>query len=243
MKLLISSIFFLFTLELFATDYKIVTEHYPPYQIYENNKLSGISVDIVAEIQKRAGSKYPIEILPWSKAYTKALHNKDHIIFSMGRTLTREKHFQWVGPISNLKYVFFKNADNTRELRNIADAKKAAGILVSRNDLSHQVLLRLDFKNLIVVDDSGSEQNMRTLANVDKDIFWATDYISGLYKIERLGLKGKLKATLTNKPISASTINIAFNKDADPKMVEKWQKIFNEIKSDGTFKKILLKYD
>lgn len=241
MKLL-ALFFLIFTLNLFAKDYKIVTEHFPPYQIYENGKLTGISVEIINEIQRRAGTSYPTEVLIWDKAYSKALNNDNYIIFSMGRTLAREKNFHWVGPISTLKYVLFKSNLNTLSLRNLDDAKKAAGILVNKNDVTHQVLLRLNFRNLIIVNDASSDKNIRTLANLDKNVFWATDLKNGLYKIKDLGLEDKIKPTMINKPISSSTINIAFNKKADPKVVKEWNEILNEIKKDGTYQKILRKY-
>ena len=241
MKLLIT-LLFLFSFKLFAMDYKIVTEHFPPYQMYKDGKLSGISVDIVNEIQRRAQVNYPIEVLRWDDAYAKALTRDNYIIFSIGRTLSRENNFQWVGPISNLKYVFFKNRSNKIDIKNLEDAKQVTGILVNKNDLSHQVLLRLDFRNLIVVENASSDANIRALAQTNKNVLWAADEKSGLYKIKLLGLQNKIKATMTNKPISASTLNIGFHKNADPSIVKRWQKILLDMQEDGTFRNIVEKY-
>lgn len=242
MKLLFSLIF-VFTIHLLAeSKYTIVTEHFPPYQIYKNNKLSGISVDIIKEIQKRSRSHFPIKVLPWNKAYTQTLKHKNYIIFSIGRTSAREKQFQWVGPITKLKYVFFKKTSDKKEIRNLYDARKAAGILVSKNDLSHQVLLRLNFTNLKVSKDISSDKNIETLVKSDKNLLWAADHLSGLYKIKRLGLQHQIKATMTHHPLAATTLNIAFNKNADKKLVKEWQRILNEIKKDGTYDKIINRY-
>jgi len=241
MKLIIFILFF-FTSTLFGEKFKIVTEHFPPYQIYKNNKLTGISIDIIQEIQKRLKTNYPIEVLAWSDAYERTLNNKDHIIFSIGRTIDREKKFQWVGPINQIKYVFFKNKQNKLEIRNLTDAKKVEAILVSKNDLSHQTLSGLGFTNLIVVDYFANEKNILRLANSNKNILWAAGHQSGLYKVNLLGLSKKIKATMTNKPVSTTTLNIAFNKDANPNIVQKWQDTLNEIKSDGTYEKIANRY-
>ena len=38
---------------LFSSDIKLYTEDFPPYQINENGKLSGIAIDVVNEIKNR----------------------------------------------------------------------------------------------------------------------------------------------------------------------------------------------
>jgi len=241
MKLIIS-FSILFTLNLLGANFKIVTEHFPPYQIYKNNTLTGISVDLIQEIQTRLQTNYPIEVLAWNDAYQKTLKNKDYIIFSIGRTIDREKEFQWVGPINQIKYIFFKNSNNKIKIRNLSDAKAVDTILVSKNDLSHQVLSKLGFTNLTVVDYFSNEKNILKLANSDKNILWAAGHQSGLYKVHLLGQEEKVKATMTNKPVASTTLNIAFNKNVDSAIVKKWQDVLNEIKLDGTYQNIVNKY-
>ena len=239
---LILSFFIFFTLNLLGANFKIVTEHFPPYQIYKNNTLTGISVDIIQEIQKRLKTNYPIEVLAWSDAYHKTLHNKDYIIFSIGRTIQREQQFQWVGPINQIKYIFFKNSNNKIKIRNLDHAKAVDAILVSKNALSHQVLSGLGFTNLIAVDQFSNDNNIITLANSNNNILWAAGHQNGLYKVRLLGLENKIKPTTINNPVSTTTLNIAFNKNADSSVVTRWQTILNDIKKDGTYEKIVQKY-
>ena len=241
MKLIISALLLL-SVNLFGLNFKIVTEHFPPYQIYKNNTLTGISVDIIKEIQKRLQTDYPIEVLAWDDAYNKTLKNEEYIIFSIGRTIEREKKFRWIGPINNIKYVFFKNSNNKIRIKNLNDAKAVDAILVSRNDLSHQVLSKLGFTNLHVVDYFANEQNILQVASSDKNILWASGHQSGLYKIDLLGQEKKIKAEMTQNPVATTTLNIAFNKNANPEIVAKWQDVLNEIKLDGTYDKIVNKY-
>lgn len=241
MKLLLT-IFFIFTIQLFAQNYKIVTEYFPPYQIYKNNKLSGINVDIVNEIQRRAGTHFPIEVLSWNEAYKQTLKNKNYIIFPIGRTQLRDKYFYWAGPIAKQKYVFFQKTADKTEIRTLNDAKKAKGILVSKNSLAHRVLLRLNFTNLIVVKNASSDKNIKTLAHINKNVLWAEDHSRGIYEIKHLGLNKKIKAMMTNHPLAMTTLNIGFNKNIDPKLVKKWQLILNEMKKDGTYDRIINKY-
>ncbi|MEJ1387251.1 MAG: hypothetical protein RPU12_04910 [Candidatus Sedimenticola sp. (ex Thyasira tokunagai)] len=50
----------LFSSALQATqEVEIYTEDYPPYNMIENHRLTGLSVDILAVILKRIGSKKP----------------------------------------------------------------------------------------------------------------------------------------------------------------------------------------
>lgn len=234
--------FFFCSFVLNATELKIVTEHFPPYQIYKDGKLSGISVDIVKEIQKRISSNYKINVLSWDKAYNLTLNKDNYIIFSMGRTVNREKKFKWVGPISKLKYIFFKNAKNKINIRNFADAKKVDKILVTKNDVSHQILEELNFKNLKVSLSQNNNENIKELANSKENILWASDYASGLYKIKQLGYQGMIKPTMFGKPLAATTINIGFSKNIDNSIVKKWQESLNALKADGTYQRILNKY-
>jgi polar amino acid transport system substrate-binding protein len=78
----------------------VVTEILPPYQFYqENNVLSGFSVDVMEEIFKITGDDIDLQVLPWARAYRKALNQPNTLIFSLSRSLSREKSFIWGGKL------------------------------------------------------------------------------------------------------------------------------------------------
>jgi polar amino acid transport system substrate-binding protein len=171
------------------------------------------------------------------------LNSKNSGVFSTGRTKDRESSFKWIGPIGKTKYIFFTNVQNDYYIGNPNEAElKAKHILVSKNDVSHQILTNLGIKNLKVSDDKSSKENIQSVAK-DKDVLWASDYYSGIYKIRKLGLESKIKPMMSNRPFIATTMNIAFNINTDEKIIEDWSKALKEIIDDGTYAKIMQKYE
>ena len=92
----------------------LLTEEFAPYQFYEgegdNKIITGISIEIVQEIQKQLGNSDPIKVLPWNRALKLLTKNKNNALFSTARTPDREDKYKWVGPLSKLEMVFFKKA-------------------------------------------------------------------------------------------------------------------------------------
>jgi polar amino acid transport system substrate-binding protein len=66
---------------LFSSDIKLYTEDFPPYQINENGKLSGIAIDVVNEIKNRVKDNISIEVSDWNSSYNKALNTKNSGFF------------------------------------------------------------------------------------------------------------------------------------------------------------------
>ncbi|PKL60614.1 MAG: ABC transporter substrate-binding protein, partial [Methanomicrobiales archaeon HGW-Methanomicrobiales-4] len=85
-----------------ADDLTWVTEQYPPFNFMDNGTASGLMVDMVTAITRKAGDELPresIRFLPWSAAYQTALHEPGTAIFSIAKTPDREDLFSWVGPV------------------------------------------------------------------------------------------------------------------------------------------------
>lgn len=233
----------IFCYSLYAAEIVLYTEDYPPYQMIENGKLSGIGVDVVNEIKKRVNDTVEIRLTKWDTAYKQALSSKNVGVFSTGRTQERENMFKWVGPIGKTKYVFFMNKNNNLYIGNPDEAsKKVKEILVGNNDVSFQVLSSLGIKNLKSSSDITAKENIHKIANNQADL-WASDYYSGMYKINLYGYKDKIKPVMLNRPFLATTLNIAFNIGTDNDIIKRWSKTLDEIISDGTFDKIIKKYE
>lgn len=228
---------------LFSSDIKLYTEDFPPYQINENGKLSGIAIDIVNEIKNRVKDNISIEVSDWNTSYNKALNTKNSGVFSTGRTSERENLFKWIGPIGKSRYIFFANIDNDIYIGNPKEAEeKSTKILVSRNDVSHQILTNLGIENLKISEDKSNKENIQLISK-DKSVLWASDYYSGIYKIRKLGLENKIKPLMYNRPFIATTMNIAFNINTDEKIIESWTQALKDIVDDGTYAKIMQKYE
>lgn len=226
----------LFVLNLYSNDnIKLITETWTPYQILNGNELSGISVDIVKEIQKRVGNSNKIKVYPWSRGYNITLNKKGYALFLTTKTEKRKNLFKWVGPIANVDIVFFKNKKNNLLINNIEDAKKVKSIVVAKKSYQHQVLKKMGFNNLEV--NEFANFSLIKLLNNKIDLY-PTDYNTMLYKMKQEKING-LELVNLKKPIHESKLYIAFNNQTNKQIIKKWQKALDNIKKDGTYKKIL----
>ena len=85
-------------------NFTLMSEEYPPYNMLENNKPIGVSIDLLEAIFKKIDSKLTkkdIQFLPWARSYNIIQTKKNTMLFSMARTKQREKLFKWVGPIGS----------------------------------------------------------------------------------------------------------------------------------------------
>ena len=107
---------------------KVLTENLPPYNcLNSNNKITGISTQIIQKILDKAKIKYTIEIQPWKRAYTTAQTEKNVLLYTIYRSKERENLFNdWLGPISppTAEYLYKLKKREDINLNSISDAKK-----------------------------------------------------------------------------------------------------------------------
>jgi polar amino acid transport system substrate-binding protein len=65
-----------------TADMRITTEEYPPFNLTDNGRVTGISTEIVRKIFDMTHIPYHIEMLPWQRAYTTAIEEKDTCVYS-----------------------------------------------------------------------------------------------------------------------------------------------------------------
>jgi len=85
-----------------AEELRVVTEEFPPLQYSENGKLVGPAAEVVEATLAAAGIQAEIKVLPWARALKMAHDEPNVLIFSIGRTLDREKQYKWVGLVTDL---------------------------------------------------------------------------------------------------------------------------------------------
>ncbi len=232
---------FIITLSVFATDgIQPLTETWTPYQMETKNGLTGISVDLIKEIQKRVGNTKEIKVFPWKRGYDITLNKKGYALFLTTKSKKREDLFKWVGPISSMRLVFFKNASRKDlKINSLKDAKKVDSIAVAQKTISHEKLTEYKFQNLKV--NALANYSLTKLKENKVDLY-PVEYHAFMYKLKKMGLDKKIIPVNMKEAIYESKLYIAFNKQTDNTIINKWQKVLDEIKSDGTYKQILNKY-
>jgi polar amino acid transport system substrate-binding protein len=211
----------------------IVTEDAPPSTIVRGETLTGSSVEVVREIQKRTGDSSRIEVYPWARAYTMATSEPDVVLFAATRTSEREPLFTWIGPVMRVKWAFFGMAGKARPLASLEDAKKAPSIGAYKDDAREQFLRRQGFTNL----DSASspDKNLRKLQAGRVEYVVSTDTGIGAV-LDQAGMKpGDVENVFTFKTVD---LYIVFSRGSAPATVAAWEKAFDEMSADGTLKAI-----
>ena len=102
----------------------LLTENFPPYNMAEggknfarDDKISGIAVELVREMFKRAGVNYSLTLrFPWERIYKMALEKPGYGVFVTARLPEREKDFKWVGPLGPDDWVMLARADSSISL-------------------------------------------------------------------------------------------------------------------------------
>ena len=219
---------------------KLMTEIFPPFQYKVEGKLVGLSVEIVAAMQKKMGTKNKLKVFPWTRGVKIVDVKKNTAIFSMLRTKERENKYKWVGPLTSMKLVFFKKKGSPIVLNSIEDAKKVGKIGVAKKVANYEMLTAQGFKNLVVIQRGQDEQNIKLLAHGRIDL-WPTLLMAGIYNAKLMGLEDKIEA-IENVVAFEGEMYIAFNKQTDDKIIQEWQNTLDALKKDKTVAKIIQSY-
>ncbi|MFA5464686.1 MAG: ABC transporter substrate-binding protein [Candidatus Cloacimonadales bacterium] len=216
----------------------IYCEDDPPFQIInKDGSLSGLTVEVCMEIQKRVGNTDKIQVVPWARGLNEINTKPNTILFSMSRTAERNPLYKWVGPVNEIFYALYGKADSKITINSIEEAKKLKGIGVYNQDIRDQYLTSQGFTNLERVTDNNV--NIKKVMTGRLDVYadsgdsYKPNAVAAGYKETDL------------KPIYVfmrTQLYIAMSKETPDDIVNKWNIALDEMKKDGTFKKIYTKY-
>jgi len=223
---------------LHASQYFVMTEELAPLAFKNNDKIEGLSVEIVTEILKILNIKTDILLLPWARAYHEILTKPNQVLFSMSRNNERENLFHWVGPIIEDKVYFYSPKNSTLNITTIEEAKKAPEIIVSRGFPEHQFLQNNNFKNLSLI--VSPNQGFKLIAANRSDLMPAGE-LTMVPSLKKLNIAPELIKN-TNVSLFSHYLYIAMSIDTDHAEVARWQNALDKMKTDGTYDSILEKY-
>jgi polar amino acid transport system substrate-binding protein len=224
-----------------AEEIFIVTEDYPPYNFEEEGEITGFSTEIVNELVKRVGIKSELDIYPWKRAYDLALREKNILIFTITKSEQREALFKWVGPIASRKIFLFRLEDRIDiKINNLEDVKKYVTGIVPEDALG-QYLLNNGFEVGLHLERVPTERiNIKKFFNRRIDLVGNTE-LNMAYSKENLGFKSYQVEKAFEIP-HGGDYYLAFSKKTSDTIVLKFQQALDQIKQDGTYKKIKLEY-
>lgn len=224
---------------LFSGSIEVVTEEFKPYNYEQNNKIVGLSTEVVQKVLDKSGLKYNIKLYPWARAYKKALRKKNVLIYSIARTDARENKFKWVGTIAPYGGVSFFKLKQRGEIKinSLNDAKQYS-MCSLKMDATTQFLTSKGFDIKITYSNDESIQDL-----VDEKVDIIPFSVAGFYeKIKQMGYaKDDFEEIYPIKGLSKDYY-MAFSNNTDDIIVQHISTVLKKIKKDKSYGKILKKY-
>lgn len=214
---------------------RIGTETSAPYSMREGGRVIGIATDMVREILERSGVAYSIDVLPWKRAYTEALHRNDGCVYSTTRTPEREPLFKWIGPIGEAEWVLMGRADRKLNLQTLDDARPYR--IGTYNGDARDVYLRERGFHVDPAPNDRTNPRKLMLGRID---LWAASTRHSDALLERLGDTGKIVPVLVFNHVH---IYLACNRALPDELVTRMNGAVEAMERDGSARAILHRYD
>ncbi|MES2821866.1 MAG: ABC transporter substrate-binding protein [Pseudomonadota bacterium] len=220
---------------------ELLTENFPPYNMAVDGKnfareeqLSGVAVDIVREMFKRAQVDYSMTLrFPWDRIYKTALEKPGYGVFVTARLPEREALFHWVGPIGPDDWVLLGKADSPITLTSLEGAK-AYRVGAYKGDA---IAEHLQQQGLTPVAALRDQENIKKLQTGQIDL-WATGDPAGRYLAKQEGVTG-FKTILR---FDSAELYLALNKEVPAQVVQKLQAELDKMRAEGLLEEILGRY-
>ena len=218
----------------------VVTEEYPPYNYLDGSskKISGMATEVVEEVLKRTKLPYKLDIYPWARAYQMAQDAPNVLIYSIGRNEKRETLFKWVDVIAPYDVYLYRLKSRPEVKVNTMEGVKHFKIGAVRDDVRAQYLEKAAVPLDLVVEDSA---NAKKLAMQRIDMF-PIDELAAVALYKREGLDPDSVVKVFKLEALSAGLYMAFSKKTSDELVRKCRAALAEIKKDGTFEKIRVKY-
>ena len=216
---------------------KIYTESYPPLNYAENGKVTGQATEVVQELIKRTGTDTDIQLATWDEGYKAVMGKPNVALFSVAMTPERKPLLQWVGPIAFLDANLYARKGSKIVIARLEDAKKLPKIVVVKDYYSEELLRKEGFTNLETV--ATEEIAIKKLLSGEAQLFPGGNLAMPVL-LKQIGATMDDVESVLN--LSTNMIYVTFSKGTSPELVARWQKALDEMKTDGTFRRIYAKW-
>jgi polar amino acid transport system substrate-binding protein len=226
MKKVLYKVFFLYLFFpgiAFGNETTVLLSELPPY--VEND--SGLAIDIIQALFKRAKLEYKTEKAPLKRAIYWVKRNKNFCA-PIQRSQERETKFKWVGPIIIMQTALFSREDDSLKIDVLKDAFKYK-IMVARGSADAEYLHGFGAKIEIANNDRLNSNKLKR----KRLRLWAADIIIAPYYAKKINLKIKKQLT-----INTTLVPLAFNINTPDHIIEKLNNTLNIMYKDGTVRKL-----
>ncbi|WP_028291926.1 substrate-binding periplasmic protein [Oceanobacter kriegii] len=216
-----------------AESISLFTTQYPPYTMttsgepfaHKASDIDGLCTAIVKHLFAEADVDYTMRLRNWSYGMQRVQKRSSHGLFCTVRTAEREKLFQWVGPITEMKGALFAASGSSIEIDNLEDARQYR-IGGFRGDFFSEYLIAKGFD----IDTPPSDaQNPKRLKIGAIDL-WISDAIVGPYMASDMADMPDIenKFVFTN-----NAVYLAISVDTPKEAVRKLQSTLDRLRKSG----------
>ncbi|QBG37280.1 substrate-binding periplasmic protein [Litorilituus sediminis] len=229
-----------------ADKIRVYVEHIPPFVFTDENKISGMAIDIINQAAKASGIKVEYQEIVWSRAFHEAKHKANVMLTGLVRTKSREHDFHWLlalpMAVKRQNIYLWGLTKNAREKA----PKDISNAMVAVVLGDHKVQY---YKNYM--DKLGLRPNIYTVGSREQVIHMLfrnrVDYIlSGeLARSELIDSLGYDVSLIERGPQMLNTskgLYIALSKPTNSALVKRLEKALNALVSSGVISEIATKW-
>lgn len=232
------SLFASFTIK--AQTIEVLTEHLPPFQqLNEDGSIGGYATEVIHRLFEITKDEANIQVVPWARAYDRALNEKNILIYSISHTESRHEQFHWVGALRYEQFHFW--GLNTNFSQPISDLQQLKNISVAATNEhnSEQYLTQKGFNNVYRVVNN--DQPIQMLFNHRVNMVLGNSLIIKRQALD-LGFQHSLLMPIASAPALDNSLDIALSKKSDPALVKRFKLAFKQLKDSGELDKIKTKW-
>lgn len=214
---------------------RISTSDMPPLAVEAAPGAPGSLFEVVNELMRRARLPARIEFVPWQRALFLTTRRERSAVFPLTRSPERETQFRWLVQLHQGSFVLMSLKNNGFDVRQPQpDKQRRIGVL--RGSLMIKMLKDRGYQ--AIVEASTIDENVRLLRR------GMVDAVAGERAIYRATLKGVSEEEyLTSEPIAVNGMWLAGSLDFSEADAALLQKTLREMSEDGSYARILKKYE
>lgn len=219
-----------------------VADTMPPFNYLQKGVPAGISVELGRYISEKAGQKFAAEFTHFNEAQKLVSENKNIMLSNILRTKEREEKYKWVGPIIRADFYLFKRKDNRELIANTYDDLKKIRIGCELGDIITDTLLKKGLSEgnqLIIYKDT--RKALQDLIDGKIDAVPMAD-IQIAFELKEMQRDPDLICPLFYLEEISMDLWIIHGLKTSDELINKYQKILDEMKKNGEYRKIINKY-
>jgi len=220
----------------FADKIVVYSGVYPPYQIDDNGKLTGVNTEIVRAIFHDSGIPFEVRYVPWARA--QKIVGDDSVentaIYCLGRNEQREQKYKWVGVYFYQKISFLTLKNSGVRIDDLDDIKEYMIGLVRGDIMTHQLMSQGYIgKHEIVHDDI---LNVRKLFKKRVQTI-VTSLLAASYIAKKNGLD--FNQIESQYDVATVEFNLALSRKTSDEILSKLQTSLKSLLKNGTIQRII----